>query len=110
MTFDPAFLEIMTDTVVLRRATGSTNGYGAGSEVYSPDETIEHTRVVKRPVQVRTTDGTITVARASVTFPGIFGVRVVDQIQLPDGTTPKILMVESFPDEDGPHHEKAYLG
>lgn len=63
-------------------------------------------RVIEKNQRVLAPDGTERVARGTVWVQGIPTVTVEDQITLPDGTTPTILSIERFPDEDGAHHVK----
>ena len=66
-------------------------------------------RVVYKNDLVRADDGAEKVSKGYVWIQGTPSVTPQDRITLPDGTTPTILSVEEFPDEDGSHHVKVYF-
>jgi hypothetical protein len=106
MTIEPEYLELMVDTVMIAPAT-SRNAYGADS--YGTP-VAHRARVVRKNQMVRTDSGQELVSRTQAWIYGAPGITPRDQITLPDGTHPQILSVDRFPDENGPHHEVAYMG
>ena len=67
-------------------------------------------RIVDKQKLVKKSDGSEALSTSSVWIQGNPTITTEDEITLPDGRTPPILLVEHFPDDDGDHHTKAYLG
>lgn len=61
-------------------------------------------RVIYKPRMVKAADGKDIVAKGRVWIAGTPSVTPQDEIELPDGTTPPILNVGRFSDENGAHH------
>ena len=71
-------------------------------------------RVVYKPSVVQLGgggNGTVEehVSTATVYCQGVTGWGLRDRITMPDGSTPKILQVVTYPDEDGPHHQVVFV-
>jgi hypothetical protein len=96
MPWDSAFLTIMTSTLTVTRLTGvSTDGYGRPA--YS--------------TLVRTFDGTQELARTVCWVRSTSSFSPSDKITLPDGSTPPLLSLDEYKDENGlPHHHTLYFG
>ena len=67
-------------------------------------------RVLTELTKVMDASGQEKMAETTVWIYGNPSFDVRDKITLPDATTPPILRIERFPDMDGAHHEKLYLG
>lgn len=113
MSFESAFLELMPSTVTISTRS-SHNSYGEAS--YGSG-TSYRARVVAQTGFVRAAGGFglsghfETVEVRTVVWIASTGVITTDdRITLPDGTTPPIVAVERYPDEDGTHHHKLMLG
>lgn len=109
MGFDDGLLGLMPSTLKVNALKGvSTDGYGTAS--YSSSTASYRCRVVEKQTLVHTFEGDEQVARtvAWVRSTSTFG--PWDKVTLPDGTTPRLLAVEDYPDEDGHHHQKLYFG
>jgi len=111
MSFEDAFLDMMPHTVTVAPVTSrdkfGTRTYGAA--VSYPARVVEEQR------RITTLDGvegmsSHTVWIAPHTSSGIPNLGPESLITLPDGSTPPILRVEVYPDEEGDHHWKIYLG
>lgn len=100
------FLPLMPETVSVASYTGS-DGYGQPQHGSPVDY---RARVIYRAKLVRAANGEETVARGEVWLATTTAIDEQDQITLPDGTTPPILMVEQLSDADGPHHTKVAFG
>jgi hypothetical protein len=109
MSFDSAFLNIMTQTLTVNRLTGvSTDGYGRPA--YSTTALSRYCRVTERQTLVRSFEGEQEVATTVVWCRSTSTFSPSDKITLPDGTTPKLLAVEEYRDEDGIiHHHKLFF-
>lgn len=108
MTWDPEFEELMTQEVV-RKPFNGQNEYG--EETYGTSVPVQ-CRIVNKPTIVRQGGGgevssseQEVVSKATIYCAGSPGWGMRDGITLPDGTTPIILDVRRYPDEDGDHHE-----
>jgi hypothetical protein len=99
------FSDMMIDTVTheefANRDAYGVKSYGSAAS-YSA-------RVVYKNKLVRNADGNEVLATGMVWFLGTPNVDTEDRITLPDGSTPKILSVDRFPDGDGLHHTKVYF-
>jgi len=108
VSYETEFDEFMTDEIVRYPYTGRDKN--AKAQVGSPINVMG--RVVYKTELVRTNAGggatnavREVVAKARVYFSGVPGWGMSDRITLPDGTTPVILNIETYPDEDGEHHQ-----
>ena len=88
-------------------ASFSTDGYGTPTFGAASSYTA---RVVGKQTLVDTFRGTEELAKTVVYVKATSTFGPSDQITLPDGTTPELLAVEAFPDEDGAHHTKLMFG
>ena len=110
MTFDPAFLTVLTQTLTVNRLSGvSTDGYGRPA--YTTSALSRYCRVTEKQHLVRNMEGeqevatTIAWVRSTSTF------SPSDRITLPDGTTPKLLAIDEYRDEAGNmHHITCHFG
>jgi len=110
MSFDPAFLTVMTSTLKINRLSGvSTDGYGRPA--YAGSTLTRRCRVTEKQHLVRSFEGeqevatTVAWVRSTSTF------SPSDKITLPDGTTPRLLAVEEYRDQAGAmHHVKLSFG
>lgn len=101
---DRDLVELLQQTCQISRFVESDN---YGRAVYGEPESLA-CRTVNRTRMIRDSSGKEVVSSAS-TWIKPNNVSVKDKIALPDGSTPKILQVQSFPDETGEtHHQKIY--
>jgi len=101
------FLDMMPHTIQLSEFSGSSDSYGA--PVYNSPVSYS-ARVSYKPILVKNKQGEEVVARGVVWVGAAITIATEDQIELPDGTTPPIMAVDSLADEDGLHHSKVYFG
>lgn len=80
-----------------------------GAAVYATPATYK-ARIIRKPTRVRDIDGHEVVARGKVWLLGKPLVTTQDKIELPDGTSPPIIQVETFPDQSDDHHTCLYFG
>jgi hypothetical protein len=101
------FYELMPATIV-HRAAGDKDAYGKVASYSSPTPYRARVSIhTSRRVSRITGDDTLT--STVVWCPVIPGLKVDDQITLPDGTTPLLVDWAVVPDENGPHHCKLFL-
>ena len=109
MAFSTLFLPMMDSTIKVSTRTGHGT-YGQGT--FAASTTNYRARIVRRPGYVRAPDGEdieyrdIVWARST----GSVSITASDRVTLPDGSTPPIVSVERYPDDDGAHHVKILLG
>ncbi len=98
--------DLMPDTVTHKVMTGrdayQKPTFGAGTDFKA--------RVLFRQRWVRAADGTEKLSRGTVWIGATPVIDPEDEITLPDGSTPPILVVERIPDEKGIHHVKIFFG
>jgi hypothetical protein len=104
MTIESDFLELMTQTVTIAPLTGHNDfaepAYGTA---------VSHrARVVGKIRRVLNAEGREVISSQQVYIYGAPDISTQAQITMPDGTTPQILRVERYPDENGDHHEVVY--
>lgn len=112
MSWETEFEEFYNDEVIRSAYTGQ-DGYGQATF----GSAVTHLcRVVRKPQIVRQTGGGETAGsiREVISTSQIFSKSIVgwglrDKVTLADGTTPKILQIVTYPDEDGPHHEVVFV-
>ena len=111
MAFEDEFRNMMAATVTVETVS-SEDEYGA--RTFNSAITYD-ARVVEKLQSVVNFEGheqvsTHVVYIAPHASSGIPAVESNSQITLPDGTTPPILRVEVYPDDDGDHHFAVFLG
>lgn len=95
MAIDPALQALCPNTVTISPFS-SMNSYGLPSY----GTAVSHTcLLVKMPRMVRTVTGQERVSTAQIYLTSAPGTSVKDKVTLPDGTTPVILQVDTFPSD-----------
>lgn len=100
------FANCFTETIT-HAEFGGRGGYGERS--FGSPASYD-ARIVKINKLVKTSDGSEKMSTSQVWIQGTPVVTPEDQITLPDGSTPIILSVEKFPDDNGDHHVKVFMG
>lgn len=101
MAIDPALQALCPNTVTIS-PWGSADGYGKATY----GTAVSHTcLLVKMPKMVRTVTGQERVSTAQIYLTSAPGTSVKDKVTLPDGTTPVILQVDTYPSDS----ETAYF-
>ena len=109
MAFDTDLLALMPSTLKVNVLKGvSTDGYGTAT--WSSSTKSYRCRVVEKQTLVHTFEGDEQMARTVVWVRSTSTFGPWDKITLPDGTTPRLLAVEDYPDEDGAHHQRLFFG
>lgn len=106
MTIEADFADLMVDTITI---AGPTTRNVRGEASYGAEASYR-ARVVRRNRMVRTDGGDEVASRTQAWVFGISGATVASRVVLPDGTSPPVLAVELYPDENGAHHEVIYFG
>ena len=110
MTFDPAFLDLMPDSIVVYDGapTRTVNGVESWAAVSASTYAA---RIVQQGSQVRRDDGSVREIRTVVwVAPTTTVLSTGSMVELPDGTRPPIGGVETYTDESGYHHTKLHMG
>lgn len=107
MAFEGDFLEFMGQEVQVFPLS-SRNAYGASS--FAASGSTLAARVVERVFETRMADGTVAVASHEVWLASTGTVAATSKFVLPDGTSPPLLRLSEYPDEDGTHHYKLLFG
>jgi len=109
MSFDSAFLTVMTSTLTYQALSGvSTDGYGTAA--YSTAHTHLRCRVTGKQHLVRTFEGEQEVAETVVWVRSASTLSPSGRFTLPDGTHPKLLALDDYRDETGAmHHITAHF-
>ena len=102
-TIEREFLELMIQDIVYEKMIGR-NPIG-GDPSYGPPQVLRG-RVVDKQRLVVAADGQERLSSTAAWFFGTPGLTTDDRVTLPDGRQPFILVVETYPDEKGLHHEK----
>ena len=107
MAIDTRFLELMQDTVTIYTKT-SLDQYGA--RAWSASGTTYNSHVQPETSVTVDQDGRQISITATVIIYGVATVTSNDKIVLPDGTSPPIISVHQYRDENGSHHTTLRLG
>ena len=109
MSFSTAFLSMMTSTLKISTRSGHDN---YGKATFAATTTNFRARIVEKPGYLRLADSEEIAYRhiAWVRSTGATSITASDRVTLPDGSTPPVVAVEVFPDDDGRHHRKVYFG
>lgn len=105
MSFVNEFADMFTDTAIWE-VLASRDGYG--KPVFDTPEAFA-ARLSRKHKLVRDTEGHEVVSTAHIWLEGTPAVSPQDQITLSDGTTPAIISVERFQDEEGDSHTKVFF-
>jgi hypothetical protein len=109
MAFTDPLLELFSTSVTYADWAGmSTDGYATSS--FSTASVTYPARVTSKQRLVRTFDGTEELATTTVWVASTSTFSPLGQFTLPDGTTPGLLAIETFRDEDGVTHSKLGFG
>ena len=109
MAFTTPLLPLMPDTLTHAAWTGmSTDGYA--TTTYSTDTTSYRCRVGTEQRLVRNFDGIEELATTTCWVASTSTFSALDQFTLPDSTTPGLLSVETYRDENGVTHSKLGFG
>jgi len=106
MTIEADFAELMVDQITVEVSGAPTDVFGGTA--YAAAVTYQG-RLVRVNKMVRTDVGDEAVSRSHFYVYGAPGLKPADRVTLADGTTPDVLSVERYPDENGPHHEILYF-
>ena len=109
MSFSTAFLSMMPSTLRVSTRSAHSN-YGAPTFTGS---TVKYrARIVQKPGFVRGPEMEEVAYRhvAWVRSTGTVSITASDRVTLPDGSTPPVVAVEMYPDEDGIHNRKVFFG
>lgn len=100
MAYTTPLLDLFPQTVTHAAWTGmSTDGYAVPT--YSGSASTYQALVVTEQRLVRTFDGIEELATTTVYLASTSTFSALDQFTLPDATTPELLAIETFRDEDG---------
>jgi hypothetical protein len=112
MSWESEFEEFYNDEVTRQEYTGQ-DGYGQPTHGTA---VTHYCRVVYKPQLLRFSgagevQGTVreVVSTAQIFVKSIVGWNLRDKVTMPDGTSPPILQIVTYPDEDGPHHEVIFV-
>ncbi len=109
MAYTTPLLDLFPQTVTHAAWTGmSTDGYAIPT--YSGSPSTFQARVVTEQRLVRTFDGIEELAVTTVWLASTSTFSALDQFTLPDATTPELLALETFRDENGVTHTKLAFG
>lgn len=109
MSFETVFLSMMPSTIKVSTRSGHDN---YGQPTFAATTTSYRARIVEKREFLRTAEGEVLEQSHLlwVRSTGAVSITTDDRITLPDGTTPQVLSVEMFPDEDLEHHRRIRLG
>ncbi len=107
MTFALEFDELLTQTVVRQPRTGLTHG---GAATFSGTPSTFAARVVNVARQVRDMNGNVRMASHEAWIASTAVLSADDKYTLPDGLTPQVLSLATYPTETGNYHTKMFFG
>jgi len=109
MAWTDPLLDMMPQTLTHASWAGmSTDGYA--TTTYSTSTTSYRCRVTSKQRMVRNFNGEEEMALTTVAVASTSTFSALDKFTLPDSTTPILLSVETFRDEDGVTHSKLGFG
>ena len=108
MSWSTELDELLPHTITVG-ALASFSADGYGTPTFSAASSYA-ARVVGKQTLVDTFRGTEELTKTVVYVNATSTFGPSDQITLPDGSTPELLAVEAYPDEDGLHHQKLMFG
>lgn len=107
MGFDLQLRQLMTQTITVYPRTGHNN---YGKPVYGSTGVSYPCRIAAKPRWVRDARGEVVEVTSTIWVGSTGTIDASDRIELPDGSTPEVLRVMRFPDQNGHHHSQIELG
>ena len=107
MSFERQFRTMMPHTVTVRTLASKS---ADGSPTYSTAASTYTARVVTAQRQIRDGSGNVKMAAFDVWIASTGSLSPQSRFTLPDGSSPPVLSLSSYPDEDGTHHTKVVFG
>jgi hypothetical protein len=107
MTIETLLSELMVQSITIANAS-SLDSYGKHS--YAAPTTVTNCRVQTGAHKVTDVDGQEIVASGKVYIASSPTVTPSSKITLPDGSVPRVLVVDRFSDERGSHHTCIHYG
>ena len=108
MNWSTSFESQMPDGVTVALLSGlSTDGYG--TETFASGTTFK-ARIVRKQHPVYTAPGVEEIANTLVYIASTTTFAPSAQFTLSDGTTPRLMQLNAYPDSDGVHHVRASFG
>lgn len=107
MTIETLLSDLMVETITITGAT-SIDSYGKHS--YAAPTSVSHCRVQTGAHKITDMNGQEIVAAGKVYIASTPTITPESKITLPDGTTPRVLIVDTFSDERGSHHTCVHYG
>lgn len=105
---ESGYLDLMPHTITVAPRGSTRSMYGVHGTAGTA--TSYRARVVQAPQWVRDGDGVRLLAAAVAWVYSTSALPRDGVYTLPDGTTPPVLYVAGYPDENGLHHTKVYFG
>lgn len=107
MSLETDFRDLCVQTVTVLARTGRNSD---GSDSFTGTASTYRARVANTKKWVRNSEGVATQAShmAWILSTGI--IAADSKITLPDGSTPPLLSIANYPDQDGGHHVEAMFG
>lgn len=108
MGFASDFADVLKQTVTV----STSNGRGTdGAATFSTSATTYAARVVNAHRQIRDLTGNVVMSQFDVWIASTGTIAPDSKVVLPDGTSPPLLVVAAYPDENGAHfHNKLTFG
>ena len=107
MTYESDFNSMLPHTITVR-ARASRNS--DGSDTFSTAASSLTARVVTTRKWVRNSEGTVVRASQEAWVASTGTLAADSRYTLPDGTSPPVLVIESYADGDGTHHGRILFG
>jgi len=95
--------DLMLDTIQWEVAAAERDAHGQVASYAAPVSV--RCRVVNKTRMARNAQGQEVVSTTTVYIDGAPGIAPADRVTLPDGSTPPIIAVQSFPDDTGNRYE-----
>lgn len=107
MSLESDFRDLCAQSVTVRTRSGRNSD---GSDTFSTAASTYRARVVGSKKWVRDSLGNVVQASQEVWILSTGTIAQDSRITLPDGTSPPVLQIATFPDGDGTHHNRVVCG
>lgn len=104
---ESAFLQLMPDTVTIKRRTGHNN---YGEPTFATTASTYRCRHASKKGFMRIATGETVAIRSVLWLYSTGTILIDDRVTLSDGTSPEVVAVDRFPDQTGTHHYRISLG
>lgn len=110
MAWDAALDDLLESSIVVTARAASTAPSLSGVPSFSTTATTCSARWVRIRKMITQNDGSVAESLSQAWIKSTGALHPTSKFALPDGSSPPVMAMESYPDSDGIHHSKIFFG